>query len=137
MYFKAMPFIWKHLNPLTQGCFVPSLVEIGAVVLEEKILKHSSMYFRYFVIFSPWKRAWSFTSFWKSKFPLPKDALCRIWLKLVQYVVLEKKMKMWEVYRHTDGGQQAIRKAHLSIRFRWAKKTEHFYLGKIMSKTFR
>ena len=37
MYFKAMPFIWKHLNPLTQGCFVPSLVEIGAVVLEEKM----------------------------------------------------------------------------------------------------
>ena len=30
---RAGPFIWTNLNPLTQGCFVPSLVEIGPVVL--------------------------------------------------------------------------------------------------------
>ena len=30
-------FIWTKLNPLTQGCFVLSLVEIGSVVLEKKI----------------------------------------------------------------------------------------------------
>ena len=69
--------------PLTQGCFVPSLVEIGPVVLE-------------------------------------------------------KKMKMWKVYRRMDGrtnrrtdrrtdrqtddGWQVIRKAHLSFQLRWAKK---------------
>ena len=63
--------------PFTQGCFVPSLVEIGPVVP----------------------------------------------------VVLEKKMKMWKVYRQTDGrtdrqidaGRQVIRKAHLSFQLRWAK----------------
>ena len=47
-------------------------------------------------------------------------------------VVKEKKMKMWKVYRQTDGrtdGQtdderQVIRKAHLSFQLRWAKKTQ-------------
>ena len=40
-------------------------------------------------------------------------------------VVLEKKMKIWKVYRRTDNdGQQVIRKAHLSFQLRWAKKKE-------------
>ena len=34
---RAGPFLWTNLNPFTQGCFVPSLVEIGSVFLEEKI----------------------------------------------------------------------------------------------------
>ena len=55
---RAWPFIWKNLIPSTQECFVPSLVKIDPVVLEKKIFKISSMYFRYFVIISPWKRAW-------------------------------------------------------------------------------
>ena len=36
---RVRPFIWTNLNPLhprTQECFVPSLVEIGPVVLEKK-----------------------------------------------------------------------------------------------------
>ena len=49
-----------NLNPFTQGCFVPSLVEIGPVVLEKKDFLISSMYFQYFIIFSQWKRAWPF-----------------------------------------------------------------------------
>ena len=67
----------KNLSPFTQECFVPSLVEIGPVVLE-------------------------------------------------------KKMKMWKVYRQTDGHtdrltdrQQMIgdqKRAHLSFQLRWAKK---------------
>ena len=44
-------------------------------------------------------------------------------------MVLEKKMKMWKVYRgtdartdrQTDDGRQVIRKAHLSFQLRWAK----------------
>ena len=31
--------LYKLKSPFTQGCFVPSLVEIGPVVLEEKIFK--------------------------------------------------------------------------------------------------
>ena len=40
-------------------------------------------------------------------------------------VVLEKKMKMWKVYRQTDAGWQVIRKAHLSFQLRWAKKLKY------------
>ena len=48
----------------------------------------------------------------------------------IDSVVLEKKMKMWKVYRQTDrqmdrqtdDGRQVIRKAHLSFQLRWAKK---------------
>ena len=36
--------------------------------------------------------------------------------------VLEKKSKMSKVNRQTDDGQKAIRKAHLSLRLRWANK---------------
>ena len=34
---RAGPFIWTNFNPLTQGLFVPCLVEIGPVVLEKKM----------------------------------------------------------------------------------------------------
>ena len=135
------------------------------------------MYFRYFVIISPWKRVGHFI--WTNLNPLyPKIALCQVWLKLTHWfwtrffnfvnefcyfvitplgigqgpsfeqtwipltqewcvpslvkigpVVLEKKMKMWKVYRQTDG-QQAI-KAHLSFQLRWAKKLLIFWYQKI------
>ena len=35
---RAGPFIWKTWIPFTQECFVPSLVEIGQVVMEKKIV---------------------------------------------------------------------------------------------------
>ena len=44
--------------PITQGCFVPSLVEIGPVVLKEKIFKVGQR-FSLFSYFSPWKWAGS------------------------------------------------------------------------------
>ena len=51
------PSFEQTLISFTQGCFVPSLVEIGPLVLD---FQNSFMYFRYFVIISPWKRAWPF-----------------------------------------------------------------------------
>ena len=57
------------------------------------------MYFRYFVIISPWKRG----ALFKNLNPLyPK-----IVPSLVEIgpVVLEEKKKMWKVYNN-DGGQQ-------------------------------
>ena len=47
-----------NLIPLTQGCSVPSLVEIGPVVLEMK--SPDSMYFYFVAIIPLWQRAWSF-----------------------------------------------------------------------------
>ena len=34
---RVVTFIWKNWIPFTQGFFVPSLVEIGSVVLEKTI----------------------------------------------------------------------------------------------------
>ena len=39
------PFIWTNLNPFTQGWFVPSLVEIGSVVLQKKIFEFRQFIF--------------------------------------------------------------------------------------------
>mgnify|MGYP003684357691 CR=1 FL=1 len=65
-------------------------------------------------------------------------------------VVLEKKMKMWKVYRRTDrqtdrqtdgqtdgqtdDGRQVIRKAHLSFQLRWAKKSYLNHWGVIRNE---
>ena len=46
--------------PFTQGCTVPNLVEIGLVVLGIEDFLILSMYFGYFAIISPWKRAGPF-----------------------------------------------------------------------------
>ena len=57
------------------------------------------MYIRYFLIISPWKRAWpSFEQTW-----IPITQGCFV-PTLVENgpVVLEKKIKMWKVYRQTD-----------------------------------
>ena len=52
------PSIEQTRDLYTQECFVPSLVEIGTVALEEEIFfTISIMNFRYFVIISPYKRA--------------------------------------------------------------------------------
>ena len=42
---RAGSFIWTNLNPFTQRCFEPSLVEIGPVVLEKKIFKFRQCFF--------------------------------------------------------------------------------------------
>ena len=49
------PSFEQTLIPLTQGCFIPSLVEIGEVVQEKKIFQFRLCIFCYFVIISPWK----------------------------------------------------------------------------------
>ena len=53
------------------------------------------MYFRYFVIISPWKRC--DPSFEQTWIPFTQGGIV---LRLVEIgpVVLEKKMKMWKVY---------------------------------------
>ena len=74
-----------------------------------------SMYFHYFVIFSPWKRTWPFI--WTNLNPLlQRNALCQFWLKLAQCfwrTFIKKNYKkiyklrqcitVWgHVYRQTD-----------------------------------
>ena len=108
-------FVWTNFNPLHPrmlcakfGCNWPS----GS----EEDFKILLMYFPYFVnIISSWK------NLNKLEIKSSKDALCQVWLKLAQWFCMEKKMKMWKVYKHMDGQTdsltdrwQIIRKAHLS-----------------------
>jgi hypothetical protein len=63
----------------------------------------------------------------KLESPSPKDYLCQVWIKLVQWFWRRsRKCKSLQMDRRTDGqtddGQRAIRKAHLSFQLRWAKK---------------
>ena len=98
-------------------CFLPSFIEIGRVVTEKNIFKIVK-YFRYFAIISPWKRLGPlFEQIW-----IPVTQGCLV-LSLVEIgaVVLEK-MKMWNIYRQTNGktddGQQGIIKAYLRFQLR-------------------
>ena len=63
----------KSWIPFTQGCFVPSLVDIYLMFMEKIFL-----YVHYFEIISPWKRN-------KLEFSLPEDDLCQVWLTLAQW----------------------------------------------------
>ena len=116
------PLFKKNLIPFTQWCFVLSLVEIGPGVLEKKIFKFVNL-FLLFPNYLPFGKAMAL-HLKKLESPLPRDTN----LVKIGPVVLEKKMKMWKVYRQTDGrtdgqtddGRQVIRKAHLSFQLRWA-----------------
>ena len=55
--------------------------------------------------------------------PIPKDALCQVWLKLALRF-LRRRWKCVKFMTTTmDNVQITIRKAHLSLRLRWAKNS--------------
>ena len=79
-----MVLICKISSPLHQRMFfAKSRCNWPSGSGEEHFLI-SSMYFRYFVIISPWKRAWPFICT-NLNAPLPKDALYQVWLKLTHW----------------------------------------------------
>jgi hypothetical protein len=56
----------------------------------------------------------------KPESPSPKDDLCQVWLKLVQWFWRRnRKSKSLQTDKETVAGQQAIRIAHLSFQLRW------------------
>ena len=67
------------------------------------------MYFHYFLIISPWKCV--APSFNRSESPLPKDALCQVWLKLSHWFWRRRR----NVYDDNDNRKIAIKK--LTIAF--------------------
>ena len=69
--------------PFTQGCFVPSLVEIGSVVLEKKIFKFCQC-ISAISLSSPLDKKGVTLHLNKLEFPSPKDASHQVWLKLAQ-----------------------------------------------------
>ena len=67
------PSFEKNLNPFTQGCIEPSLVEIGPVVLE-KIFKFLQCIFANSWLSPLWKRAGPF--FWTNFSSYHPSVLC-------------------------------------------------------------
>ena len=91
------------------------------------------MYFRYFVIISPWKRAGPFI--WTNLNPLDPRMLCAKFgwnwpsgsgeedenVKSLQTDRQTDRRTDRRTDGQTDDGRQVIRKAHLSFQLRWAK----------------
>ena len=89
-YLKWRMWLLKHFAWKKQGCFVPSLIEIGPVVLKRFL--NSSMYFRYFIIISPLKRTSLFI--W---IPISQGCLVPSLLEIGP-VVLKKIFKISSMY---------------------------------------
>ena len=111
---------WKIGGPSFEQtwikCFVPRLVEVGPMVLEEKIFKIRQYIFRNFIIITAWKRAWPFI--WTNLMALhPRMHCCKFGWNWCGF--------FWKfckcIFAISDDGWQAIRKAHLSFQLRWAK----------------
>ena len=96
-------YLNKLESPSPKAALCKVWLKLARWIWRKKFTFHKCI----FAFFSPCKRAWPYIS---------KNACDKF--VAIDLVVLEKKMKMWKVYRQTDGrtddGRQAIRK------FRWS-----------------
>ena len=90
-------FIWTDFVPFSRGYFVPSLVEIGPVVLE-KIFKSCQFIFIISQLYPLLEGLGP--SFEKTWIPFTQGYFVPSLVEIGP-VVLEKKMTMWKVYRQT------------------------------------
>ena len=107
--------------PITQGCFVPSLVEIGSVVLKKKILKVGQCIFAISLL-SPLGNGQG-PSFEQTWILITEDTLCQVWFKLAQWFSRRRWKCEKFTDRWTDDGQHVIRKARLSFQLGELKKS--------------
>ena len=93
------PSFWEIWSSFNKNCFVPSLVKISYVVLEKKTFKFYQCIFHFQNYLPLEKNGPLFEQTW-----IPFTQGCFV-PSLVEIgpVVLEKKMKMWKVYRQTTG----------------------------------
>ena len=92
LLFHNIISLWKTWIPFTKECIMPSLVEIGPVVLVKKIFLNFVNIFLLFGNNLPLEQTWT-----------PSTQGCFV-PSLVEIgpVNLVKKMKMWKVYRQTE-----------------------------------
>ena len=98
-------------------CYIPCFVEIGPQVPEKKI-------FEGFYHIWAWRPSWSCDPDAANKlsFPLPKEALHKIWLWLAKRFQRRRCLKLWTTDddgRTPDHGYTIS--SPLSLRLRWAK----------------
>ena len=84
---RAGPFIWTNLNPLYLRMLCAKFCQVWLKLAQwfwKENFQISPMYFRYFVIIFPFKRAWPFI--WANlNPPSSKDDFCKVWWKLVRW----------------------------------------------------
>ena len=134
---RAGPFIRTWVpDPFSQGCIVPSLVEIGPVYCIYMYISYVCLLCGMWVC-RLYARCVLF------------NALCQVWLKLVQWFWRRRwKCEKFttttttpttttttptKITTTTDNGQILIRKVQLSLRLRWAKKFTRVYLFTLVS----
>ena len=122
---KGWSFIWTNLN--YQECFVPSLVEIGPMVLKKKIFKlHNNNNYTLFRNNLPLEKSMAH-HLNKMKPSSPRDDLCQVWCQVGLKLAERFWRRIWkcEKYtcrctdrqtdRQTGNVWQAIRKAHFYV----------------------
>ena len=123
-------FIWTKLNPIHQRLLCAKFVLNRPSGSGEEDFLILSIYFRFFLIISPWKREGPFI--WTNLNPLHPRMLCAkfgwnwpsgSWEEVKNRKSLQTDGQTdGQTDRQTDDGRKAIRKAHLSFQLRWAKK---------------
>ena len=98
-------FIWKNLNPFHSWMFCAKFSWNWPSGSGEEDFWISSMYFRHFLIISPWKMPGS--HMWTTLNPLYPRMLCAILVEIGP-VVVKKNMKMWKVYDDDDNDWQIL-----------------------------
>ena len=107
--------------PFTRGYFVPSLVEIGPVVLEKKFFKSCQFIFIISQLSPLWEE--SGLSFEQTWIPLPRNTLCQVSLKLAQWFWRGWKCESLQKSGQTDrGGTTGDQKSSLELSAQVSKK---------------
>ena len=109
-----MVFYLKQLNPhyLYQGCFVSYEVLISPVLMERELFNVINV-LSFFLYHLPLENDVVF-NLNKVKFPLLKDVLCHVWLKLVHRFLRSRQKCEKILHMQTKDSRQAIRKDHCS-----------------------
>ena len=95
---RVGPFIWTNLNPLHQRMLCAKFGWNWLSGSREEDFLISSMYFRYFLIISPWKRAGPPYILTNLNSLHPKDDLCQVWLKLDQWFLRRRFLNLSNVF---------------------------------------
>ena len=124
---RQWSFIWTNLNPLYWRMLCTKFGwNRPSGSCEEDFFNLDNVFSLF--PYSPLRKGQG-PSFEKLEIPSTKDILCQVWLKLAKWLWRIR----WKCEKFTtpptmmtttmiDNGQILIRKAHLSLRLRWAKK---------------
>jgi hypothetical protein len=101
--FLRLSPLWKGPGPLYVN--IPRMIctkfEWNSTSSSRKDFQNLSLYFYIFTIISPWKL--SITIIWSVWIPFNQGCFLPCLVE-IGMVVLEKKLKMWKVYRQTNDG---------------------------------